>query len=66
MTGKAYNVNKILKKNFKIIIFTIGFILVIERGYECLQKYLYLNIGTKIRMVNSNETVLPALVICPR
>ena len=35
------------------------------RSYDCLQKHLYDNLGTKIRMVHSYETILPAITFCP-
>ena len=50
---------------FKLVLFCIGLFLVIWRSHDCLQKYLYKNLSTKINMVKSYDTILPALVICP-
>ena len=46
-------------------LFCIGLTLTIWRSYECLQKYLYHNLSTKVSMVKSNETIFPTVVICP-
>ena len=47
------------------ILFCLGLGLTIWRSYECLQKYLYRNVSTKLSMVKSNETFAPSVVICP-
>ena len=47
------------------ILFCLGLGLTIWRSYECLQKYLYYNVSTKVSMAKSNETLAPSIVICP-
>ena len=59
------NIRRASLKNFKVIILIIGLLLTSERAYECVKKYLYFNTGTKITLVNSNETLIPVLIICP-
>ena len=48
----------------KIILFCTGATLTLWRSYDCLQKHLNDNLGTKIRMVHSYETILPAITFC--
>ena len=59
------NIRRASLKNFKVIILIIGLLLTSEKAYECVKKYLYFNTGTKITLVNSNETLIPVLIICP-
>ena len=54
-----------LVTNLKPILFCLGLSLTLWRSYDCLQKYFHLNISTKITMVKSFQTELPAIVICP-
>ena len=49
----------------KITLFCTGAMMTLWRSYDCLQKHLYDNLGTKIRMVHSYETILPAITFCP-
>ena len=48
------------------ILFCLGLSLTLWRSHECLQKYLYQNLSTKVTLVKSNETVFPTIVICPK
>ena len=45
--------------------FFIGFILTLWRSYDCIEKYFYQNLSTKISMESSYDTILPSLVLCP-
>ena len=56
---------KFFNKNFQNILFVIGLILTIWRSYDCLQKYLYSNLGTKVTMESSFDVVRPSVIICP-
>ena len=50
---------------FKTILFCIGLILTLWRSYECLLKHLNENLGTRVFMVPSYETLFPSLTLCP-
>ena len=54
-----------IAQHLKILIFVIGLILTLWRSWECLEKYLTSNLSTRVKMMKSYETVLPAVVICP-
>ena len=56
---------KFFHRNFQKILFVIGLILTFWRSYECLQKYLYSNLSTKVTMESSFDIVRPSIVICP-
>ena len=47
------------------IVFCIGLSLTVWRSFECLQKYQHQNLSTRVTMVQSFETLSPAIVICP-
>ena len=50
---------------FRGLLFTVGLILTLWRGYDCLNKYNNLNISNKIGLENNFETILPVIVVCP-
>ena len=43
----------------------MGLTLTVWRSYECLEKYFKANLGTRIKMKSSYETILPMIVLCP-
>ena len=49
----------------RAFLFCVGLTLTLWRSYDCLQKHLYNKLGTKVNMVHSYETNLPALTLCP-
>ena len=51
--------------HIKASVFCIGLCLTIWRSYDCIDKYLQFNSITKVDMVNSEDTLAPALIICP-
>ena len=55
-----FNISQIRKT-----LFCIGLALTLWRSYDCLQKYSFNNLSTRVSMLKSFETVLPSLVICP-
>ena len=52
-------------RHIRAIVFCIGFSLTIWRSYDCIDKYLQFNPVTKVDMVNSENTLAPALILCP-
>ena len=59
------NFGSFLLSNLKPVVFCTGLFLTLWRSHDCLQKYFHLNLSTKISLVRSFETDLPAIVICP-
>ena len=51
--------------HIKVSVFCIGLCLTIWMSYACIDKYLQFNPITKVDMVNSKDTLAPALVLCP-
>ena len=60
---------KMLKLNnfiiLKTLLFIILLILTLWRAHDCVQKYLKAGLGTKVSMVQSHDTITPALTLCP-
>ena len=60
-----WNMSKnFMERYLHSVFFCIGIILIFWRSSECLQKYLYNNLSTKIRMDQSYSAVLPSIVLC--
>ena len=55
----------ISEKKLRLFLLCVGLTLMIERSYECLQKFLNSNLSVKMNMARSNETFAPSLTICP-
>ena len=51
--------------HLKSVLFCIGFSLTIYKGFDSVQKYRYANLSTKVTMMNSFETLLPVIAVCP-
>ena len=51
--------------HLKACVFCVGLCLTIWRGYDCTAKYLQFNRSTTVDMVNSKDTLAPALILCP-
>ena len=51
--------------HLKSVLFCIGFSLTIYKGFDSVKKYRYANLSTKVTMMNSFETILPVIVVCP-
>lgn len=70
----AFNITKtkmyklifaVSEKKIRVLLFSIGLSLTLWRGYECLQKYFQANLSVQINMVDSHQTFVPSLTICP-
>ena len=54
-----------LDKHLKSVLFCVGLSLTIYKGFDSVQKYRYANLSTKVTMMNSFETILPVIAVCP-
>ena len=45
-------------------IFFVGLSLTLERCFACIQKYINENVGTKITLEKSTETLTPRIILC--
>ena len=54
-----------LDQHLKSVLFCIGFSLTIYKGFDSVEKYRYANLSTKVTMMNTSETILPVIVVCP-
>ena len=55
----------LLDKHLKSVLFCLGFSLTIYKGFDSVKKYRYANLSTKVTMMNSFETILPVIAVCP-
>ena len=54
-----------LDQRLKSALFCIGLSLTIYKGFDSVKKYRYANLSTKVTMMNSFETILPVIAVCP-
>ena len=45
--------------------FSVGLVLTLWQGFNCLEKYLQFKRSTRVKMIQSKNTLKPALIICP-
>ena len=51
--------------HFKVMLFCIGLLLTSWRSWNCIEKYLEFSKSTRLKMVSSQDTLKPALTLCP-
>ena len=49
----------------KVFMFSVGLVLTLWQGFNCLEKYLQFKRSTRVKMIQSKNTLKPALIICP-
>ena len=54
-----------LDQHLKLVLFCIGFSLTIYKGFDSVERYRYANLSTKVTMMDSFETILPVIAVCP-
>ena len=65
MSPSKLSLRVLTDRYLRPIVFCLGLSLTVWQSFECLQKYKHHNLSTKVTMVQSFETLSPAIVICP-